>query len=91
MEDLYLLIMTEISNSRHSKTACSQCHSEVNVSKHRPCETIQKQVDCSACHEEVGLEYAKSTHGNLAAKQDPNGPTCKECHGTHGTIRKNRS
>ena len=79
---------TEISNSRHSKTACSQCHTEVNVSKHRPCETIQSKVDCSACHEEVGLEYAKSTHGNLVAKLDPNGPTCKECHGTHGTLGK---
>ena len=76
----------EISNSEHSKTACSQCHSEVNVSKHRPCETIQSKVDCSDCHEEVGLEYAKSTHGNLVAKQDPNGPTCKECHGTHGVL-----
>ncbi|MDH3268526.1 MAG: hypothetical protein OEM46_06690 [Ignavibacteria bacterium] len=76
----------EINNSRHSKTACSQCHSEVNVSKHRPCETIQSKVDCSACHEEVGLEYSKSTHGNLVAKQDPNGPTCIECHGTHGTL-----
>ncbi len=69
---------SEISNSRHSKTACSQCHSDVNVSKHRPCETIEKKVDCSACHEEVGLEYSTSTHGNLVAKQDPNGPTCME-------------
>jgi hypothetical protein len=76
----------EIKYSKHSNTACGQCHSEVNVSKHRPCETIQSKVDCSACHEEVGLEYSKSTHGNLVAKQDPNGPTCKECHGTHGTL-----
>jgi hypothetical protein len=76
----------EIKNSRHTNTACSQCHSEVNVSKHRPCETIKSKVDCSACHEEVGLEYSKSTHGTLVAKLDPNGPTCKECHGTHGTL-----
>ncbi len=77
---------SEITHSKHSNIACSQCHSEVNVSKHRPCETIQNKVDCSACHEAVGLEYAKSTHGNLVAKQDPNGPTCKECHGTHGIL-----
>ena len=76
----------QIKNSKHSNTACGQCHSEVNVSKHRPCETITSKVDCSACHEEVGLEYAKSTHGNLVANQDPNGPTCKECHGTHGVL-----
>jgi hypothetical protein len=78
----------EIKNSRHSNTACSQCHSEVNVSKHRACETIQHKVDCSACHEEVALEYSKSTHGTLVAKNDPNGPTCKECHGTHGVLGK---
>lgn len=78
----------EIKNSRHSNTACSQCHSEVNVSKHRACETITHKVDCSACHEEVALEYSKSTHGTLVAKNDPNGPTCKECHGTHGVLGK---
>jgi len=76
----------EIKNSRHMNTACSQCHSEVNVSKHRPCETIQNKVDCAACHEEVGTEYSKSTHGTLVANLDPNGPTCKECHGTHGVM-----
>jgi hypothetical protein len=76
----------EIKNSRHMNTACSQCHSEVNVSKHRPCETIQNKVDCAACHEEVGTEYSKSTHGTLVANLDPNGPTCKECHGTHGVL-----
>jgi hypothetical protein len=79
---------TEIKNSRHMNTACGQCHSEVNVSKHRPCETIQSKVQCASCHEEVGLEYAKSTHGNLVANQDPNGPTCKECHGNHGVLGK---
>ena len=76
----------QIKNSKHSNTACGQCHSEVNVSKHRPCETIKSKVDCSACHEEVGSEYVQSTHGSLVANQDPNGPTCKECHGTHGVL-----
>jgi hypothetical protein len=30
----------EVTHSRHSKIACSQCHSEVNASRVRPCETI---------------------------------------------------
>jgi DnaJ-class molecular chaperone len=25
-------------------------------------------------------------HGQLTAKRDPNGPTCKDCHGTHGVL-----
>ncbi len=79
---------SEIAESRHSKVACSQCHSEVNASHLRPCETITRKVDCSSCHAEVGQQYQKSTHGKLTAQGDPNGPTCKECHGTHHVLGK---
>jgi hypothetical protein len=78
----------EIAASRHVKTACSQCHSEVSASHLRPCETITQKVDCSSCHAEMGQEYQRSVHGRLYAKQDPNAPTCKECHGTHGVLGK---
>jgi hypothetical protein len=73
----------EVSHSMHKKTACSQCHSEVNASRRRACETIKNKVDCASCHAEVGQQYQKSMHGILVEKNDPNGPTCKECHGTH--------
>ncbi|MFI5252632.1 MAG: cytochrome c3 family protein [Bacteroidota bacterium] len=78
----------EVSSSRHSKIACSQCHSGVNASHLRPCETISQKVDCSSCHAEIGLQYQKSTHGQLFAKNDPNAPVCKECHGTHHILGK---
>ena len=78
----------ELKNSRHTGTACSQCHTEVNVSKKRPCETIQKSVDCASCHAEVEAEYLVSMHGTLAAKMDENAPSCKECHGNHGVLGK---
>lgn len=74
--------------SRHSKVSCSQCHSEVSVSHVRPCETITKKVDCTSCHAEVGQQFQVSTHGRLVSKNDPNGPTCKECHGTHEVLGK---
>ena len=70
--------------SRHAKVACSQCHSGVNVSHRRPCETVNTKVDCGACHTEVAQEYARSRHGKLMLDGDPNAPSCKECHGTHG-------
>ena len=73
----------DLSHSKHSKIACSQCHSEVNASHVRPCETITKKVDCTSCHAEIGQQYQVSIHGKLVAGSDPNGPTCKECHGTH--------
>jgi uncharacterized protein with PIN domain len=78
----------EVASSRHAKVACSQCHSEVNASRVRPCETITTPVDCSKCHEQVGLDYQKSTHGQLFAKKDSNAPVCKECHGTHKVLGK---
>ena len=78
----------EVSHSRHSKIACSQCHSEVNASRVRPCETITRGVDCTSCHDEIGKLYVTSIHGQLNGKNDPNAPTCKECHGTHGVLGK---
>ncbi len=75
-------------HSAHAKTSCSQCHSGVNASHLRPCETIKEKVDCSSCHAEVAQLYQKSVHGKLAGKNDQNAPTCKECHGTHTVFRK---
>jgi len=77
-----------IAGSMHAKISCSQCHSGVNASKMRPCETIVRKVDCSSCHEEVNQEFAASIHGTLAGEQDPNAPTCKECHGGHAVLGK---
>ncbi len=78
----------ELARSRHAKTACSQCHSGVNLSSRRPCESITARVDCSMCHAQVVEQYQGSIHGQLAAKGDPNAPTCMECHGTHGILGK---
>ena len=76
----------ELQHSRHAKVACSQCHSGVNASRRRPCETITTKVDCGACHTEIAQQYARSRHGKLLLDGDPNAPSCKECHGTHGTL-----
>jgi hypothetical protein len=80
--------VAEVASSRHAKVACSQCHSEVNASRVRPCETITTAVDCSKCHEQIGQDYQRSRHGQLFAKKDPNAPVCKECHGTHRVLGK---
>jgi len=78
----------ELAHSRHSKVACSQCHSEVTASRVRPCETITHKVDCSACHAQVVQEFQSSIHGKLLARQDGNAPKCVDCHGTHGVLGK---
>lgn len=78
----------ELTGSRHSKVACSQCHTQVNPSFLRPCESITAKVDCTACHAEIGDEYKTSIHGQLFAKSDPNAPFCTDCHGSHGVLGK---
>ena len=77
-----------LTHSGHSKTTCSQCHSGVNPSHRRPCDTLTEEVDCSACHAEAGQQYRESIHGKLLSQKDPNAPSCKECHGTHGVLPK---
>lgn len=78
----------EVAGSKHAKVSCSQCHSDVSASRLRPCETIAKKVDCASCHADIGLTFQASIHGQLDAKNDPNAPTCKECHGTHAVKGK---
>lgn len=81
----------DLIHSRHNRTACSQCHSEVSPSKTRSCETIKSKVNCASCHAQQVEDYQKSIHGEYFAKNDPNAPTCKECHGTHKILGKRDS
>lgn len=69
--------------SIHSNVACAQCHSQVQASHERPCETITNKVNCGACHENQMKQYQHGQHGQLMAQNDPNAPSCLECHGTH--------
>lgn len=81
----------ELKQSKHSKIACSQCHTEVSPSKTRSCETIKSKVDCASCHAEVGNDYKVSIHGQYLERNDPNAPNCIECHGTHTVLGKKDS
>jgi len=73
------------STSKHAGVGCAQCHSEVQPSHDRPCETIKSPVDCSVCHAEVVTQYQSSIHGQLSSKGDPDAPVCLDCHSKHAT------
>ncbi len=75
--------VVQLQNSIHSQVSCSQCHNTVNPSLERPCTGITSKVDCSICHAQEGDQFSQSIHGQLLAKNDPNAPTCEECHGSH--------
>ncbi|MGI9248985.1 MAG: hypothetical protein ACR2QI_08200, partial [Woeseiaceae bacterium] len=73
-------------NSEHADTACAQCHTDVTVAQERACVTVQNPVDCSICHAEQVTEYQASTHGTLHAEDDPDAPSCQDCHARHATL-----
>ncbi len=77
--------------SRHSRTACVQCHTGGDPAQVRACATMTQKVDCSICHAEVVTQYRESAHGTLAAKGSPDAPGCSDCHKTHATLGKNDS
>ncbi|RKY17813.1 MAG: hypothetical protein DRQ55_14865, partial [Planctomycetota bacterium] len=69
--------------SVHAEIACAKCHSDVQPSLERPCETATSAVDCSVCHAEVSDRYQGGLHGTLAAQGDLDAPSCVDCHSTH--------
>ncbi len=81
----------ELARSRHSRTACIQCHTGGSPGRDRPCRTMEPKVDCSICHAEAVRDHSRSTHGTLLAQGSPDAPACRDCHGTHGVMGKNET
>ncbi len=75
----------EISVSVHRNIPCVKCHSDVDVSMHRPC-TTSGRVDCSSCHAKISEEYFASGHGEAYARGESAAPYCTTCHGDHDTM-----
>ncbi len=80
----------QLVRSRHSRTACVQCHTGATPTHARPCDTVAEKVDCSICHAEIVSQYEESIHGQLYAKGSPDAPYCTDCHGTHGILSKSQ-
>jgi cytochrome b subunit of formate dehydrogenase len=80
-----------LAGSRHSRIACSQCHTGGNPADKRPCRTMDAKVNCAICHDSVVETYKTSRHGTLAAEGSPDAPRCMDCHGTHGIKGHNDS
>ncbi len=78
----------DYANSSHSGVSCAQCHTDVDPTLERACETASGEVDCSMCHAEVVDEYRQSTHGSLHEKGDKDAPGCFDCHSVHATLSK---
>ena len=85
-------LFVDVDEFRHSihqkkKIACVKCHVNVDHNNNPVC-LNSGPVDCSICHADQVKLYKKSTHGMLAAKNNPNAPTCTDCHGRHNIMAK---
>ncbi|GAB4369347.1 MAG: hypothetical protein Kow0042_10990 [Calditrichia bacterium] len=72
----------QIANSVHRDIPCVKCHSDIDPTLHRPCQTADR-VDCSKCHAQVAEDYFASDHGQAYFEKNPKAPYCTDCHGKH--------
>ena len=62
--------------------ACTDCHgSHDTPTPDDPRQQIP--LMCEQCHTEIFNEYAESIHGEALYHDDPDAPTCIDCHGVH--------
>ena len=69
----------KVSRSAHAAVACAACHARHEDFPHP--EGIPKPV-CTGCHARQAADYAKSVHGQAAAKGNAGAPDCALCHGS---------
>ncbi len=75
----------DIQNSVHKNIPCVKCHSDIEPSHTRPCDTAGR-VDCSKCHAQIAEDYFDSDHGVAYVEKNPKSPYCTTCHGTHKVL-----
>ena len=61
---------------------CTDCHSAHAVTSLKG---QRKQIAsiCANCHREIYDQYAQSVHGAALAQDNPDVPSCIDCHGVH--------
>jgi cytochrome b subunit of formate dehydrogenase len=81
-EDGRILFVHEdsLSVSVHEDVTCVECHTGIDELPHE--EKLEKVV-CAECHDDSQEDYSASVHGQALAAEDPDAPTCGDCHGTH--------
>lgn len=70
---------------------CVSCHGGHDIMAHTEASsrTARRNISftCGRCHGRVGETYRASVHGAaLMAEDNPDVPTCVDCHEAHGTV-----
>ncbi len=72
---------THMASSIHSvlgDDACQSCHGDPH--EVRPAAQLMP-TKCAECHADEVKQFRASTHGQAAARGDPDAPNCASCHG----------
>ncbi|OQB81828.1 MAG: hypothetical protein BWX88_04189 [Planctomycetes bacterium ADurb.Bin126] len=75
-----------LDKSVHAALACVNCHPSAKQLPHP--QKLPKASCNDTCHKDAQQHYRQGIHGELAAKNDPNAPTCVTCHGGHDILPK---
>ncbi|MEN8155425.1 MAG: cytochrome c3 family protein [Bacteroidota bacterium] len=68
--------------SVHHSNSCISCHSDAADEGFPHAEEL-KPVNCGNCHTRAMRDNSRGIHGQALLMNDPNAPSCKECHGHH--------
>jgi formate dehydrogenase gamma subunit len=95
-------VIGEFSESAHAtRTAradqkqpdCFSCHGPAHLIRYSredqasPMNRLNQPATCGSCHSgEILDNYKKSIHGQKLQAGDKDGPTCSNCHGSHGIL-----
>ena len=76
---------TIFAGSVHHSNTCISCHSDADDEGFPHTENLQP-VNCGTCHTIPMANNRKGVHGQALLMNDPNAPSCKECHGNHDIL-----
>jgi len=71
--------------SVHHSNSCISCHSDADDEGFPHADDLQP-VNCGSCHTSQKADNVRGIHGQALLQNDPNAPSCKECHGHHDIL-----
>ncbi len=69
----------------HQGVECIQCHVDADDEGFPHLENLEA-VNCGLCHTQQMVDNIRGIHGQSLLLNDPNAPSCKECHGSHKVL-----
>jgi predicted CXXCH cytochrome family protein len=76
---------TVFARSVHYGNTCISCHTDAADEGFPHAEELNP-VNCGNCHTKEMQDNERGIHGQALLLNDPNAPSCKECHGHHDIL-----